>query len=143
MDFLKNKSHESYDRKEKMIVGSDRKFGNTFALIFFVMALAPWNISNATRIFFSGLGLVFAWVAWIKPSLLNAINKIWAQFGLILGKIFSPIILGILFFLAFFPIGLLLKIFKKDILNQKINKHASTYWVDSTLMTPTSMKDQF
>ncbi|MEQ1723953.1 MAG: hypothetical protein ABL930_12315, partial [Pseudobdellovibrio sp.] len=62
--------------------------------------------------------------------------------GLFLNKIVSPIILFVLFFLVFLPIGLLLKIFRKDILSLKINKEQQSYWIKSETSS-TNMVDQF
>ncbi len=74
-------------------------------------------------------------------NLLKPLNKIWYRTGILLGKLISPIVMFIIFFLIVTPIGLLMRIFGKDILGLKFNKN-KTYWIikehDSN-----RMKDQF
>lgn len=142
MDFLKNRSHESFDRKEKFSLGSDKKFGFTFALIFLFLALF-FNVSPAVKVIFAVVGLAFATISTLNPIYLHQLNVLWGRFGLILSKIVSPLVLGILFYLVFMPVGLLLKISGKDILNKKINKNLKTYWINSNQTLTSSMKDQF
>ncbi len=142
MDFLKNRSHESYDRKEKFSIGSDKKFGFTFAVIFLFIAIF-FKIALSLKILFAIAGLIFVLISALKPSGLHKINLLWGRFGLILNKIISPVVLALLFYLVFMPVGLLLKLTGKDILNKKINKNIKSYWADSSQALNTSMKDQF
>ena len=107
---------------------SNKKFGFFFALIFtcsslFFLFKDLINLS-LTLIF---LAISFALITIIKDELLLPLNKIWMGFGLVLGAIVSPIILGALFFLMFTPIGLILRIFGRDELLIKPSKKAS-YW---------------
>lgn len=142
MSFLKNRFHESYDRKQKFSVGSDKKFGFTFAAIFLFCAIF-FKISFLIKTLFALLALIFAAISILKPSRLHKINVIWGRFGLLINKIVSPVVLAILFYFVFMPVGLFLKITGKDILNKKINKKIATYWVDSSRTLNTSMRDQF
>ena len=66
----------------------------------------------------------------LKNSLiLSPLNKLWFKFGLLLGKIVSPIIIGIIFFLVITPIGLFMKkIFSKNLFNLKKDTKTKTYW---------------
>ena len=76
----------------------------------------------------------------IKPNLFTSLNKVWIKFGILLGKIISPIVMGLVFFLVVTPIGILVKILKKDVMGLKRGK--SSYWInrDDKLQ---SMKKQF
>lgn len=139
----KNFSHESFDRKEELVVGSDKKFGYVFAAVFFLLGISSLIISFYFRLALFGLSLVFLASALLNPSILHPINKLWMRFGLILNKIISPIILAVLFFAVFMPVGLILKVFRKDILSLRLDKNLKSYWIDSTQTLPTSMKDQF
>ena len=77
----------------------------------------------------------------INSNLLTPLNKVWFKFGLLLGKIISPLIMGIIFFLVVTPIGIIMRLFRKDLLNLKYNKN-STYWVEKKEPKST-MKNQF
>ena len=86
--------------------------------------------------------IVFLAITLIDPVRLKPLNQLWGQFGLLLNKIISPVILGLLFFSAFVPVGLILKLCKKDVLDLKINKQQKSYWITSE-NDLSSMKDQF
>jgi hypothetical protein len=77
----------------------------------------------------------------LNSRILTPFNYAWINFGLFLSKFFSPIIMGIIFFLVITPIGLFMKIFKKDLLNLKFNK-TNSYWIHRKKQK-TQMKDQF
>jgi hypothetical protein len=139
----KNLSHESFDRKEKIKLPSDKKFGFTFTIIFFILAVAPILISARMRFIFLLLCSIFLACSLLKPEALNTVNYIWARFGILLNKLVSPVILSLLYCVAFVPMGLLLRVFQKDILSLKLNKKAKSYWIDSPKNDLSSMKDQF
>jgi large-conductance mechanosensitive channel len=77
----------------------------------------------------------------INSKILTPLNKAWFKFGIFLGKIISPIVMGIIFFLVVTPIAFLMRILKKDLLNLKYNKNSS-YWIEKTDPKST-MKNQF
>ena len=74
------------------------------------------------------IAVIFLALAFLRPNLLTPLNKIWIKLGQILGKYISPIFLSIIYFIVLTPIGILLKIFKKDILDLKIDKKIDSYW---------------
>jgi hypothetical protein len=138
----KNQSHENYERAEKVKLGSDKKFGLTLGIIFSFLGLAPLMAQHPIRLWALIVGFIFISLALTKPKLLSMPNLYWSKLGLLLGKIISPFVLFLLFFLVFLPIGLLLKVFRKDILNLKINKEQQSYWIKSETSS-TNMVDQF
>lgn len=140
---FKNRSHESFERKEKLVVGSDRKFGFTFAAVFFLLSISSLLIPFYVRAVLVVGCLIFTAFALMEPQRLHPANVLWMRFGLLLGKVVSPVILAILFFLVFLPVGLFLRLIKKDILNLTLKPKLSSYWIDSTEAPSTSMKDQF
>ena len=77
----------------------------------------------------------------LNSKLLNPLNKLWFKFGILLGNLISPIIMGLVYFFVITPIAMLLKIFNKDVLNLKQNKK-NTYWIDK-IKSESTMKDQF
>tara|TARA_Y100000741_G_scaffold361450_1_gene345438 strand:+ start:256 stop:639 length:384 start_codon:yes stop_codon:yes gene_type:complete len=106
---------------------SNRSFGILFFIVFFIIALWPILKGNELRIWSIIISLIFLILALINSRILTPINKLWMKFGLILGNIVSPIVMGIIFFGVVTPIGFLMKIFGKDILKLKKNKK-DTYW---------------
>jgi len=70
------------------------------------------------------------------------LNRLWAKFGIILGSIIAPIVMGVVFFLVITPIGLVMKIIGKDLLSIKYDKKKETYWIKRGKPTST-MKQQF
>ena len=74
-------------------------------------------------------------------KILTPLNNLWFKFGLFLGKIISPAIMGIIFFLVVTPIGFIMRVLGKDLLNLKYNKDKS-YWVEK-VPPKSKMKNQF
>jgi hypothetical protein len=116
-------------------------FGILFFILFLVFGLHP-IISNGTiRIWSIIASLVFLIITIIKPNLFSFLNKLWIKFGILLGKIISPIVMGLVFFFVVTPIGIFVKILKKDIMSLKKEK-TSSYWIDREDKLQ-SMKKQF
>lgn len=137
-----NNSHENYERTEKIKISSEKSFGLTLGVIFFILGVFPLLASQQVRIWALALSALLVIPALLKPEWLKWPNHYWARLGLLLNKIVSPVILFVLFFFVFFPIGLLLKIFNKDVLSLKIDKSKKSYWIKSET-APTNMVDQF
>ncbi len=135
-------THENFGRPEKIKPGSNRSFGLVFALVFFIISVSPVLFSHFMRFGFLTVSVIFLALALLDPTRLSELNKHWTRLGLLLGKLVSPLILGLLFFAVFLPIGLLLKLFKKDVLNLKWLPKDKSYWIISP-PDISSMKDQF
>ena len=84
--------------------------------------------------------LVFLTVTIIKPNLFTFLNKLWIKFGILLGKIISPVVMGLVFFFVVTPIGILVRILKKDVMGLK--RGTSSYWINREDKVQ-SMKKQF
>lgn len=137
-----NLFHEKFDRKENVKLGSEKSFGLTFATVLFLIGMLPVLFQHPPRTWAIALGVLFILISILKPAIFRVPNRIWFKFGLLLNRIISPLILALLFYFVFTPMGLALRLFKKDILNLKINKSLSTYWIESESQIG-SMKDQF
>ena len=126
-------------------VGSERSFGLVFAAVFLIIALFPLLGDGGVRLWSVGVAAVFAGLGLFLPKSLTPLNKLWFRFGLLLNKVVSPIVMGILFFLTVTPIGLIRRLFVKDPLNQRLDPDAKSYWieVDREQAAQTSMKNQF
>ncbi|MDB2679199.1 SxtJ family membrane protein, partial [Candidatus Pelagibacter bacterium] len=88
-----------------------------------------------------GISIIFLILGLLNSKILSPLNKLWFKFGIFLGKIVSPIIMGIIFFFVVTPIGYLMRLFKKDVLSLKFNKNKS-YWVEKN-GPKSKMKNQF
>ena len=111
---------------------SNRSFGVLFSIVFLIIALWPLIKSenlNDVRIWSLIIAVIFLTLGILKSKILTPFNTAWMKFGILLGRIVAPVILGVLFFLVVTPIGLLLRLFKKDILNLKFDKKSQTYWI--------------
>ncbi|MDC0426505.1 SxtJ family membrane protein [Pelagibacteraceae bacterium] len=120
---------------------SSKSFGYLFFLIFLGLALWAFIKNQNVNYWFIGIGILFLLLTLTKSKLLNPLNNIWNKFGKLLGRIVAPIIISMIFFLIVTPIGLILKMFHKDLLNLKFNNN-KTYWMkkDKTIQ---SMNKQF
>ena len=122
-------------------IGSNRSFGIVFFIVFFLISIYPLVNSESIRIWSLIVSLIFLILGAINSKLLSPLNKVWFKFGLLLGRIISPIVMGIIFFLVVTPIALLMRILKKDLLNLKFTKN-NTYWIEKS-GPKSKMKNQF
>jgi len=126
---------------EKIKIGSNRSFGVVFSIVFLIIALFPLLNGHNIRIWSIILSLIFFILGLLNSNILSPLNRIWFKFGIILGSIVSPIIMGLVFFLVVTPTSLILRLFKKDTLNLKKND-SITYWIKK-LDKKSKMKNQF
>ena len=122
-------------------IPSNKNFGIVFFLVFFFIALYPLFFEEGIRIWSLLISLIFLVLGLINSKILTPLNRIWFKFGIILGKIISPIIMGIIFFLVVTPTGLIMRLLGKDLLNLKYNKNQS-YWIEKK-GPKSKMKNQF
>ena len=126
---------------KKFKLPSNRSFGILFFIVFFVIALWPIFKANEIRVWSVIISLIFLILGIFNSNALSPRHKLWMKFGLLLGSIISPIVMGIIFFGVVTPTGLLMKLFKKDILNLKKNTN-KTYWLNKD-NSNNDMKNQF
>ena len=128
----------------KNLINIKRKDNITFGIFFFVLfliiGLYPLKSDGAIRIWSVLFSLVFLIITIIRPNLFTFLNKLWIKFGILLGRIISPIVMGLVFFFVVTPIGVLVRILKKDVMGLK--RGASSYWIDREDKLQ-SMKKQF
>ena len=115
-------------------------FGILFFIFFLIIGLYPLISNEPIRIWSIIVSSVFLIITIIKPNLFTFLNKLWIKFGILLGKIISPIVMGLVFYFVVTPIGILVKIFKKDVMGLKRGK--SSYWINREDKLQ-SMKKQF
>ena len=129
---------------QKKVIKINKKNNITFGILFFVFFLIigiyPLVLVGVIRIWSVFLSVVFLIITIIRPNLFTFLNRSWIQFGILLGKIISPIIMGLVFFFVVTPIGILVRILKKDVMGLK--RGESSYWIDREDKLQ-SMKKQF
>ena len=102
-------------------LGSNKSFGIVFFIVFLLLGFYPLLNDENVRVWSLVIALIFLALGLLNSKLLLPLNKIWFKFGILLGKIVSPLIMGIIFFLVVTPIGLFMRILGKDLLNLKFN----------------------
>ena len=122
-------------------ISSNRSFGIVFFVFFVLIAFYPLINNEEIRNWSLIISLIFLVLGLLKSKILSPLNKLWFKFGILLGKIVSPIIMGIIFFLVVTPIGFIMKMLGKDLLNLKFNNNKS-YWIKKT-EPKSKMKNQF
>ena len=120
---------------------SIRSFGIVFFIVFLLIALYPLSYSEEIRVWSVIISLIFLVLGLLNSKILTPLNKLWFKFGILLSKIISPLIMGIIFFLVVTPIGLLMRLLGKDVLNLKYNNNRS-YWIEKN-GPKSKMKNQF
>ena len=127
--------------QKNMKLPSNRNFGIVFFIVFLIIALWPLLKQNEIRIWSLIISFIFFVLGLINSRLLTPLNKLWFKFGILLGRIISPLVMGVIFFLVVTPIGILMKILKKDLLNLNYNNNKS-YWIEKN-EPKSKMKNQF
>ena len=126
---------------DEIKISSNRSFGVVFFIVFLLIALYPLLKGNDLRIWSLLISFIFLALGLINSKILTPLNRLWFKFGLLLGKFISPLIMGIIFFAVVTPIGIIMRLLKKDLLNLKYNKK-ETYWIDKS-GPKSKMKNQF
>ena len=133
-------------RVTRIKISSNRSFGLVFFVVFLLVSLWPLTdeglLTEKIKVVPLFISVVFLILGLLNSKLLTPLNKLWFKFGITLGNIVAPIVMGIIYFLLVTPTGLIMKIIGKDLLNKKYDKNKKTYWIlrDKKI---TLMKKQF
>jgi hypothetical protein len=122
--------------------GSEKSFGIVFSIVFLIVALYPLMNSEDLRIWALVVSAIFSFLAFAAPQVLALPNKLWFKFGILLGSIIAPIVMALVYFLTVLPTGLIMRLLGKDLLKQKLDKNAKSYWIERNEPMG-SMKNQF
>jgi len=161
-------NHENLSRINQYRGSSEREFGLVFSVFLMILAILdkfsklPFSLNtpylkdfvlvqntelanHPLTLLFAMFSLVFLLLALLIPKALIPLNFLWIKLGLLLHKIVSPIILGLLFYVVFMPIGMVMRLFGSDLLRLRWNKNATTYWIERSPSgpEPNSLEDQF
>ena len=126
---------------DEIKITSNKSFGIVFFIVFLLIAMYPLINGDIVRYWSLIISLIFLILSFLNSNLLTPLNKIWIKIGNQLGKIISKFLIGFLFFCVVTPIGLIMRIFEKDLLNLKFNNDKS-YWIEKT-EPKSKMKNQF
>lgn len=121
-------SHERLSAEEDVKSGSDRAFGITFAVVFTLIALFPLLHGGHIRLWALAGTAIFGGLAFLRPTLLAPLNRLWFRFGMLLHKIVNPLVLGLMFFAIITPVAAITRLFGGKLLSLGYDKSASSYW---------------
>jgi len=128
-----------------MQLPTDQKFGGFVASIFGLLAAYGFWAGESFLGFSAGLlAALFIAISIVAPRTLRPLNRLWMQFGQLLGRLISPIVLGAIFFLIFTPVGLIMRLVGRDELKLK-RRATKTHWqaITSSEQSEASFKNQF
>jgi hypothetical protein len=120
---------------------SNKSFGIVFCIVFLLIGIWPILNNESYRFWALVISLVFLILGFTNSKLLTPFNILWFKLGILLGKIVSPVVMGIIFFFVVTPTAILMRLFKKDLLNLKYNDSKS-YWIKKDEIK-SKMKNQF
>jgi hypothetical protein len=138
-------SHEFQAREEAVKSSSDRSFGFVFAAFCAVVGGLSLYHGGSHWAWWLGAAAIFAILAVAAPRILAPLNRLWAKFGLLLHRIVSPIMLGLIFFACILPFGVVMRLLGKDPLRRRFEPGAESYWIrrDPPGPSPETFKNQF
>lgn len=136
--------HESLHEEASPAGSSDRAFGLWFgALAAAAALLAAWK-GRESALGWGAVAALFVATAFLAPALLGPLNRGWHHLGLLLSRLTTPIVMGVLFFVVLTPVGVIMRGFGKDPLRLRFDRGASSYWlIRPNHNRPTSMTRQF
>ena len=128
--------------KTKIKISSNRSYGLVFFVVFLIVALWPLKYGEDFRLWSLSLSIIFLILGVLNSKLLTPLNKLWFKFGIFLGSIVSPVVMGMVYFIVVTPTGIIMRLSGKNLLHMKKIKSASTYWTKRKKQHST-MKKQF
>ena len=109
-------------------ISSNRSFGIVFFIVFFLISIWPLLDEQSLRIWSLVVSSIFLVLGLLNSKLLTPLNLVWTKFGELLGKIISPIVMGIVYFAIITPMGIFMRLIRKDLLKTKLTNNNS-YWI--------------
>ena len=122
-------------------ISSNKSFGIVFFVVFLIVALYPLLENESVRLWSIILSAIFLILGMLDSKFLTPLNKIWFKFGILLGSIVSPIVMGVVFFAIVTPTSIIMKVLGKNLLNLK-KDNKKTYWIARSKIK-SKMKNQF
>ena len=137
--------HEDFNRREVIKQSSERSFGLVIAVFFLIVTFSPLVHAQPARWWALGVAAVFASLAMLCTPALAPLNKLWTRLGVLLNRIISPLMLGLLFYVTITPVAMLMRLLGKDPLKLRHETDSASYWIDRIPPgpAPETMKNQF
>ena len=126
---------------KKKSINSNKSFGILFFVVFFLYGIWPILSSNEIRIWSLSMGIIFLILGLLNSKLLTPFHNLWLKLGTLLGRIVSPIVMFLVYFVFITPLAVIIRLFGKDLLRKRFNKSPS-YWIKREKNIGT-MKKQF
>ena len=126
----------------KIKSSSERNFGIVFGIFFLIICFYPVIQNKTINYWALFIAIIFFVLSFFLPKILVIPNKLWFKFGLFLGHLVSPLIMGLVFFVTVVPTSIIIKLLGKKLMLQKIDKNINTYWIEKKEIS-NSMKNQF
>jgi hypothetical protein len=137
-------THEDFTPRIHPAGPSDRNFGLVFTGAFLIFGLWPLVHGRSLRLWCLAVSGAFLLITTIRPVLLHSLNRMWTRCGILMGKIVNPVVTGLLFYLVFTPVAVVLRWLGKDLLDLARDPGAATYWSPrSQAGDESSMTNQF
>ena len=111
--------------KSEIKISSNRSLGLVFFVVFLIVALWPLKYEEDIRLWSLVLSIIFFILGILNSQLLTPLNKLWFKFGMFLGSIVSPIVMGIVYFIVVTPTGIFMRLLGKDLLKTSKAKNGS------------------
>lgn len=121
--------HEDLNRKPAITLSSDRTFGLVWTVFLVLYALAPLRHERGVRVWPMAPAGVLLLLSLFLPRALHGLNLLWGKIGLLLNRVVNPVVMGLIFYGCFVPVGLLTRLRKEDPLQLQLDPSATTYWV--------------
>jgi hypothetical protein len=122
-------AHEFQLREDVVRISSERSFGLVFAVLFALLGALSLYHRSTRWYYWLPLAVLFGVLAYVAPSVLAPLNRLWAKFGLLLHMVVSPLVLALLFYVGIAPIGLLMRLAGKDPMRRRFEPAAKSYWI--------------
>ena len=121
---------------------TNRNFGFVFTAFFSFLAFGPAFLGHAIRWPFALMAIIFLALTLVNPAILSPLNRAWFRFGTLLHKVMSPVILALIFYAVFTPMGWMMRQMGKDPLHMDWDEKSKSYWITKDKIK-SNMKDQF
>ena len=126
---------------DEIKISSNRSFGVVFFIVFLIIAFYPLVNQENIRFWSLVISFIFLALGLLNSNILTPLNKIWFKLGILLGRVVSPLVMGIIYFFVVTPIGIFMRFLKKDLLSLKFTNQKS-YWIEKN-EPKSKMKNQF
>jgi predicted membrane metal-binding protein len=127
---MRGRLHESFDLHNAVPAGSERGFALVFTVVFALVAAWPLLHGDSLRGWAAVVAAGFALAGVFAPRSLAPLNRLWFRFGLLLGRIVSPLVMALIFYGTVVPTGLLMRMLGKDILRLRLDPDVASYWIE-------------